>query len=287
MPPSACASRAGRKARYEDNKLAKRLRARTGAAIADYAMIEEGDRVMVCISGGKDSHALLDLLLQLRGKAPVRFDLIAFNLDQRQPGFPADVLPAYLERLGVPYHIETRDTYSIVRRLIPAGRTSCPLCSRLRRGIIYRVARELGATKIALGHHRDDLLETLLLNLFHAGKLKAMAPKLRSDDGRHVLIRPLAYCREADLAEYARARGFPIIPCTLCGSRPDLERRAIKEMLQGWERKYPGRVENMFRALQHVVPSHLADRELFDFAAVRASGLPAHGQRPVEDFLLP
>ncbi|OIP09085.1 MAG: tRNA 2-thiocytidine(32) synthetase TtcA [Betaproteobacteria bacterium CG2_30_68_42] len=269
-PPSACASRDGRKAHYEGNKLAKRLRAAAGAAIADFRMIEEGDRILVCLSGGKDSHALLDILLRLREKAPVGFELVAFNLDQRQPGFPAEVLPAYLARLGIPFHIETRDTYSIVRRMIPEGRIACPLCSRLRRGIVYRVAGELGATKIALGHHRDDLLETLLLNLFHGGSLKAMAPKLLSDDGRHVVIRPLAYCRERDLAEYATLRGFPIIPCNLCGSRPDAQRRAVKELLRGWERRHPGRVENMFRALQHVVPSHLADRELFDFAALRA-----------------
>jgi tRNA 2-thiocytidine biosynthesis protein TtcA len=267
------ASRDDRRPRYEAAKLAKRLRGQVGAAIADYRMIEDGDRVMVCLSGGKDSHALLDILLRLRAKAPVRFELVAFNLDQKQPGFPADVLPEYLRALGVDYRIEAQDTYSIVRRVVPEGATTCGLCSRLRRGVIYRVAEELGATRIALGHHRDDILETLLLNLFHGGRLKAMPPKLLSDDGRHVVIRPLAYCRERDLTEYARIRGFPIIPCDLCGSQPDLQRQAIKEMLNQWERRYPGRIENMWRAVQNVVPSHLADRALFDFAALeRAAG---------------
>ena len=267
------AARDGRKPGYEAAKLAKRLRAQVGAAVADYRMIEDGDRVMVCLSGGKDSHALLDILLRLRAKAPVRFELVAFNLDQKQPGFPAGVLPEYLRGLGVDYRIEAQDTYAVVRRIVPEGATTCGLCSRLRRGVIYRVAEELGATRIALGHHRDDILETLLLNLFYGGRLKAMAPKLVSDDGRHVVVRPLAYCRERDLAEYARIRGFPIIPCDLCGSQPDLQRQAIKEMLNQWERRYPGRIENMWRAMQNVVPSHLADRALFDFAALdRASG---------------
>lgn len=282
-PGNAPASAVERRARYERNKLAKRLRAQVGAAIADYDMIGEGDRVMVCLSGGKDSHALLDLLLRLREKAPVRFELIAFNLDQRQPGFPAHVLPQYLTGIGVPFHIETRDTHSIVRRVIPQGKIACPLCSRLRRGILYRVAGELGATRIALGHHRDDLLETLMLNLFHAGKLKAMAPKLLSDDGRHVVIRPLAYCSERDLAEYARVRGFPIIPCNLCGSQPNLERQAIKQLLAGWQRAYPGRIENMFRALRSVVPSHLADPRLFDFAALRANPASPRANEPMPE----
>ena len=262
-------SRRARKARHEANKLAKRLRGLVGAAIGDYRMIADGDRIMVCLSGGKDSHALLDLLLALSHCAPVRFELVAFNLDQKQPGFPAHVLPDYLTRRGVPYRIEEQNTYGIVKRLIPAGSTTCSLCSRLRRGVIYRVAAELGCTKIALGHHRDDLLQTLLLNMFHGGKLKAMAPKLVTDDGRHIVIRPLAYCREEDLAEYARLRQFPIIPCNLCGSQPNLQRQAIQDMLQDWERRFPGRVENIFRAMRNVVPSHLADTRLFDFAELK------------------
>jgi len=266
--------KAAHKAEFETNKLAKRLRREVGQAIADFAMIAEGDRVMVCLSGGKDSYGLLDILLYLKEKAPIRFEVIAVNLDQKQPGFPADVLPNYLEGLGIPYRIVEEDTYSIVKRVIPAGKTTCSLCSRLRRGILYRVADELGATKIALGHHRDDILATLFLNLFFAAKLKAMPPKLVSDDGRHIVIRPLAYCREADLAEWARVRGFPIIPCNLCGSQPNLQRQQVAEMLRDWERRFPGRIETLFRSLANVVPSHLMDARLYDFAGLRPSGVP-------------
>ena len=255
-----------RKAEYEQNKLAKRLRHQVGQAIADFGMIEDGDKVMVCLSGGKDSHALLDVLLSLQHKAPVRFDLVAVNLDQKQPGFPAHVLPEYLERLGVPFRIVEQDTYSVVKRVIPEGKTMCSLCSRLRRGVLYRVAGELGATKIALGHHRDDILATFFLNLFHQGKLKAMPPKLLSDDGRHVVIRPLAYVREDDLVEYAQVRGFPIIPCTLCGSQDDLQRKEIAAMLKQWEKSEPGRVESILRAMTDVVPSHLLDRKIHAFS---------------------
>lgn len=265
-------SRGEEKARFEGNKLAKRLRRLAGAAIADYRMIQDGDRVMVCLSGGKDSHSLLDILLSLREKAPVRFEIVAFNLDQKQPGFPANVLPDYLGARGIPFRIENQDTYSVVKRVIPDGKTTCGLCSRLRRGVIYRVASELGCSKIALGHHRDDLLETLLLNMFYGGTLKSMAPKLITDDGRHIVIRPLAYVSEADLARYAALHGFPIIPCNLCGSQPNLQRQAIKQMLHGWQRQFPGRIENMFRALQNVVPSHLADTGLYDFAGLKAGG---------------
>jgi tRNA 2-thiocytidine biosynthesis protein TtcA len=258
-----------RKADYELGKLAKRLRRQVGEAIADFTMIEEGDKVMVCLSGGKDSHALLDVLLSLREKAPVRFDLIAVNLDQKQPGFPAHVLPEYLEARGVPFRIEEQDTYSVVKRVIPEGKTMCSLCSRLRRGVLYRVAGEVGATKIALGHHRDDILATFFLNLFHGGQLKAMPAKLVSDDGRHVVIRPLAYVAEADLAAYAEAKRFPIIPCTLCGSQENLERKQIGEMLRDWERRSPGRIESIVRALTEVRPSHLLDRKLFDFTNMK------------------
>ena len=254
-----------RKARYESNKLDKRLRRLVGEAIADYAMIEDGDKVMVCLSGGKDSHALLDVLINLRTKSPVRFDLVAVNLDQKQPGFPAHVLPEYLKSLGVEFRIAEQDTYSVVKRVIPEGQTMCSLCSRLRRGVLYRVAGELGATKIALGHHRDDILATFFLNFFHGGQLKAMPPKLRSDDGRHVVIRPLAYVAEKDLEEYAVEKKFPIIPCTLCGSQETLQRKVIGEMLAGWERNHPGRIESMLRALGEVRPSHLMDRKLFGF----------------------
>ncbi|MCX8005206.1 MAG: tRNA 2-thiocytidine(32) synthetase TtcA [Burkholderiaceae bacterium] len=267
------AGRAARRAAYEANKLQKRLLRLTGQAIADFNMIEAGDRVMVCLSGGKDSHGLLDLLLALRSRAPVPFDLVAVNLDQKQPGFPAHVLPEYLRARGVPFHIETQDTYSIVTRVIAPGKTMCSLCSRLRRGILYRVASELGATKIALGHHRDDILATFFLNLFYGGKLKAMPPKLVSDDGRHVVIRPLAYVKEDDLAAYARIKGFPIIPCNLCGSQVNLKRQETRRMLADWEKRFPGRVENAFRALARVVPSHLMDGSLFDFKAVRATGV--------------
>jgi tRNA 2-thiocytidine biosynthesis protein TtcA len=254
-----------RKDAYEAGKLAKRLRRQAGEAIADYGMIEAHDRVMVCLSGGKDSYAMLDVLRALRAKSPVPFELVAVNLDQKQPGFPAHVLPRYLEGLGAPYRIVEQDTYSVVKRVLPEGKTMCSLCSRLRRGVLYRVAGELGATKIALGHHRDDILATFFLNLFFGGKLKAMPPKLRSDDGRHVVIRPLAYVREDDLAAYAEDKGFPIIPCNLCGSQEHLQRRVVRDMLRQWEKEHPGRVESILRALGDVRPSHLMDRKLFDF----------------------
>jgi len=268
------------KAAYEANKLEKRLRRLVGQAIADYDMIGAGDRVMVCLSGGKDSYALLDVLLKLRAVAPVAFEIVAVNLDQRHPGFPERVLPDYLRALGIPFHIEVQDTHSIVKRLIPAGRTMCSLCSRLRRGVLYRVARELGATRIALGHHRDDILETFFLNLFFGGKLKAMPPKLVSDDGDHVVIRPLAYVTEPDLARYAEVRQFPIIPCDLCGSQENLQRQQVKAMLREWEKRHPGRVATIFRSLSSVAPSHLLDRALFDFGAIAPTGVPdAAGDR--------
>jgi tRNA 2-thiocytidine biosynthesis protein TtcA len=267
-------AREANKAAFEANKLAKWLRRATGQAIADYGMIEDGDKVMVCLSGGKDSFGLLDVLLYLREHAPIRFDVVAVNLDQKQPGFPADVLPNYLSGLGIPFRIEEQDTYSIVKRLVPEGKTTCSLCSRLRRGILYRVATELGATKIALGHHRDDILETLFLNMFFGGKMKAMSPKLVSDDGAHVVIRPLAYCRESDLAEWARVREFPIIPCNLCGSQPNLQRAQVKQMLHDWQKRFPGRVETLFRSLANVVPSHLMDNRLYDFRHLVSTGVP-------------
>ena len=260
-----------RKQAYEANKVAKRLRRLTGQAVADFDMIANGDKVMVCLSGGKDSYALLDILLYLRQHAPVEFELVAVNLDQKQPGFPEHVLPEYLQRLGVPFRIEQQDTYSVVKRVIPEGKTMCSLCSRLRRGVLYRVAGELGATKIALGHHRDDILQTFMLNLFYTGQLKAMPPKLRSDDGRNVVIRPLAYCEERDLAEYARIRAFPIIPCTLCGSQENLKRVEVRRMLEEWEKRYPGRLDNMLSSLRHVRSSHLLDRTAFDFHALPPS----------------
>ena len=259
-------------------RLQAQLRSLVGKAIAEYAMIADGDKVMVCLSGGKDSYTLLDLLLSLRRSAPVHFELVAVNLDQKQPGFPAHVLPDYLSSLGVPWHVIEQDTYRVVRRLIPAGGTMCSLCSRLRRGALYRWASAHGVTKIALGHHRDDILATLFLNLFHGGKLKAMPPKLLSDDGRHIVIRPLAYVPEAAIARYARARAFPIIPCNLCGSQPGLERAAIGRMLAAWEREQPGRAESIFAALRHVAPSHLADAHLHDFSgleALRRAGVAA------------
>lgn len=258
----------------ETHKLEKRLCREVGRAIVDYNMIEEGDKVMVCVSGGKDSYGLLDILLKLRARAPIHFDIVAVNLDQKQPGFPEDVLPGYLTALGVPFHIEEQDTYSIVKRVIPEGKTTCGLCSRLRRGILYRVADELGATKVALGHHRDDMLQTFFLNMFFAAKLKSMPPKLVSDDGRHIVIRPLAYVAEKDLVRWAQHREFPIIPCTLCGSQENLQRKQVGEMLREWDRKFPGRIENMFNALQNVVPSHLLDGTSFDFKGLKATGVP-------------
>ena len=262
-----------RKHEFEINKLSKRLHRQVGQAIGDFSMIQPGDKVMVCMSGGKDSHVLLDLLLSLRERAPVDFDLIAVNLDQKQPGFPEHVLPDYLRGRGVPFHIEQQDTYSVVKRVIPEGRTLCSLCSRLRRGILYRVAGELGATRIALGHHRDDILQTFLLNLFFGGKLKAMPPKLVSDDGRHVVIRPLAYVREDDLARWAEHRGFPIIPCTLCGSQEHLQRKQVAAMLRDWEKRFPGRLDSMFGALGNIVPSHLLDRQAYGFADLQPHGI--------------
>jgi tRNA 2-thiocytidine biosynthesis protein TtcA len=275
-PPSSVVApaprRDPRKAAFEGNKLAKRLQRQVGEAIADYSMIEAGDRVMVCLSGGKDSYGLLDVLLALQRRSPTPFELVAVNLDQKQPGFPADVLPRYLEGIGVPFRIAEQDTYSVVKRLIPEGATMCSLCSRLRRGVLYRVAGELGATKIALGHHRDDLMATFFLNLFFGGKLKTMPPKLVSDDGKHVVIRPLAYARERDLVHYAELRQFPLIPCTLCGSQENLQRKQVSLMLREWERKHPGRLDSIFNALGKVEPSHLLDRTLQDFAAIRATG---------------
>ena len=264
------ASEDPRKSRTEFNKLQKRLRRNVGKAIEDYRMIEEGDRVMVCLSGGKDSYGMLDILMNLQRTAPVNFELVAVNLDQKQPGFPEEVLPTYLGALGIPFHILEKDTYSIVKSVVPEGKTTCGLCSRLRRGSLYGFAREIGATKIALGHHRDDIVETLFLNMFFGGKLKAMPPKLLSDDGENVVIRPLAYCREADLAAYAECKGFPIIPCNLCGSQENLQRQAIKQMLADWDRRHPGRSEVIFSAICNVAPSQLADPALFDFASLRA-----------------
>jgi tRNA 2-thiocytidine biosynthesis protein TtcA len=260
-----------RKVIFEENKLEKKLCRLVGQAIGDFGMIEDGDKVMVCVSGGKDSYAMLDILMKLRERAPINFEIVAVNLDQKQPNFPAETLPNYLKGLGIQFHIEEQDTYSIVKRVIPEGKTTCGLCSRLRRGILYRVADELGATKIALGHHRDDILETLMLNMFYAGKLKGMPPKLRSDDGKHIVIRPLAYVPEKLLERYAEDMNFPIIPCDLCGSQPNLQRQVMKEMLRDWEKKHPGRVENLFRSMHHIVPSHLMDGEAFDFQNLEIS----------------
>jgi tRNA 2-thiocytidine biosynthesis protein TtcA len=272
----------------ENHKLEKRLCREVGRAIVDYNMIEEGDRVMVCLSGGKDSYGMLDILQKLQARAPIHFELIVVNLDQKQPGFPADILPAYLTKLGVKFHIENQDTYSIVKRVIPEGKTMCSLCSRLRRGILYRVAGELGATKIALGHHRDDILQTLLLNMFFGAKLKGMPPKLVSDDGQHVVIRPMAYVAETDLSRWAELRQFPIIPCTLCGSQENLQRKQVGLMLKDWEKRFPGRVENMFSALQNIVPSHLMDRSLFPFETIRATGEASEdGDKAFDDEPLP
>jgi tRNA 2-thiocytidine biosynthesis protein TtcA len=264
-------------------RLQAHLRSLVGKAIDDYSMIAEGDRVMVCLSGGKDSYTLLDMLLSLQRSAPVKFELVAVNLDQKQPGFPAHVLPEYLTRLGVPWHVIEQDTYSVVKRVIPEGKTTCSLCSRLRRGALYRYASENGVTKIALGHHRDDVLETFFLNLFYGGKLKSMPPKLLSDDGRHVVIRPLVYVPEREIARYARARDFPIIPCDLCGSQPNLQREVVGRMLQAWEREHPGRVESIFAALCDVAPSHLADPRAYDFAGLDARRLPGTGPAPADD----
>ncbi|OSZ63802.1 tRNA 2-thiocytidine(32) synthetase TtcA [Hydrogenophaga sp. IBVHS2] len=258
----------------ENHKLEKRLCREVGRAITDYNMIGEGDRVMVCLSGGKDSYGMLDILLKLQQRAPVNFELIAVNLDQKQPGFPEHVLPEYLSNLGVKFHIENQDTYSIVKRVIPEGKTLCSLCSRLRRGILYRVADELGCNRIALGHHRDDILQTLLLNMFFGAKLKGMPPKLVSDDGRHVVIRPMAYVAEKDLIRWAEIRQFPIIPCTLCGSQENLQRKQVGNLLREWDARFPGRLENMFNSLQNVVPSHLMDRQLFPFDTLEATGVP-------------
>lgn len=257
---------------YENNKLQKRLRANVGKAISDYNMIEDNDTVMVCLSGGKDSYSMLDILLGLQKSAPISFKIVAINLDQGQPGFPKHILPEYLNSLGIEYKIIEEDTYSTVKRVIEEGKTTCGLCSRLRRGILYRVAKEIGATKIALGHHRDDILETLFLNMFYGGKLKGMPAKLVSDDGNNIVIRPLAYCAEKDLIQYAELKKFPIIPCNLCGSQPNLQRQVIKEMLNEWSKKYPGRIQTMFRAMQNIVPSHLMDTKQFDFVNIQSTG---------------
>ncbi|MEZ4606407.1 MAG: tRNA 2-thiocytidine(32) synthetase TtcA [Deinococcales bacterium] len=265
------------------NKLRKRLERQTAEAITEFNMIEDGDTVMVCLSGGKDSYSLLDILMNLQSRAPVSFKLIAMNLDQKQPGFPAEILPNYLKNLGVPFLIAEQDTYSTVKAKIPEGKTMCSLCSRLRRGVIYRVAKELGATKIALGHHRDDILETFFLNMFFGGRLKAMPPKLQSDDGEHIITRPLAYCEERDLARYARAKDFPIIPCNLCGSQPNLQRKHIKAMLQDWQRQDPRRLDNIFRSLKHLTPSHLLDAMHFDFFQLSMSDI--EGDRATEEGL--
>ena len=289
-PHSADDARRAERARNNANKLSKRLIRETARAITDYNMIEDGDKVMVCLSGGKDSYALLDILQTLQKRAPIHFDLVAVNLDQKQPGFPAHVLPQYLDALGVPYHIENQDTYSIVTRVLAEGKTMCSLCSRLRRGILYRVAEELGATKIALGHHRDDILGTFFLNLFYGGRMKAMPPKLQSDNGKHIVIRPLAYVPEKDLIAYAEHKQFPIIPCNLCGSQENLKRKEVTRMIAEWDRHFPGRSWNVFGALSRVVPSHLMDRELFNFMNLQVDGEPdADGDIAfdTEDFEMP
>lgn len=272
------------KQKYSFNKLQKRLRRNVGKAIADFGMIEHNDKIMVCLSGGKDSYTMLDILLFLRKVAPISFDIVAVNLDQKQPGFPEHVLPEYLDNLGVDYQIVEEDTYSIVKEKVPEGKTTCALCSRLRRGILYRTATELGATKIALGHHRDDMLETLFLNMFHGGKLKSMPPKLVSDDGQHIVIRPLAYCSEKDIEKYSTAVEFPIIPCNLCGSQENLQRQNIKHMLQDWNQRFPGRIESMFKAMQNVAPSHLLDRQLHNFEDIaRSEGPVADGDTAFDE----
>ena len=256
-------------------RLQKHLESKVSKAIADYGMIEDGDTVLVCVSGGKDSYTLLSLLMALRRRAPIDFRLIAMNLDQKQPGFPAEVLPNYLAAIGIDYRIVEQDTYAVVKSKIPEGKTTCSLCSRLRRGVIYRTAKELGANKIALGHHLDDIVHTFFLNLLFGGRLKAMPPKLVTDDGAHVVIRPLAYCSEADIARFARGMAYPIIPCNLCGSQENLQRQKVREMMADWDRRYPGRSESVFSALQKVVPSHLADHALFDFKGLRPGGMPS------------
>lgn len=265
-----------KKQKLESNKLHKRLRREVGKAIVDYNMIEDGDKIMVCLSGGKDSYTMLDILMKLQKSAPISFELIAVNLDQKQPGFPEEILPTYLEKIGVPFHILEKDTYSIVKEVVPEGKTTCGICSRLRRGSLYAYAEEIGATKIALGHHRDDIIETLFLNMFHGGKLKAMPPKLKSDNGKHIVIRPLAYCKEADIERYSEEQQFPIIPCNLCGSQENLQRQSIKQMLRDWDKKHPGRSEVIFTAIQNVAPSQLADTNLFDFENLE-SGRDANG----------
>ena len=267
-----------RKDQVNQNKLAKQLRRKVGQAIVDFNMIEEGDKVMVCLSGGKDSYTMLDILLNLQKSAPVSFELVAVNLDQKQPGFPEHVLPEYLEGLGVAYHIIEKDTYAVVKELVPEGKTTCGLCSRLRRGTLYGYAEEHGFTKIALGHHRDDMIETMFLNMFYGGKLKAMPPKLLSDDKKNVVIRPLAYCKEKDIVKYSQAKAFPIIPCNLCGSQPNMQRQNVKAMLQQWDKEQPGRIETIFSAMQDIAPSQMADRSLFDFQSLRLERDDAENQ---------
>jgi len=278
-------SHTAQKNKFENGKLQQRIRRAVGQAIMDFQMIEDGDRVMVCLSGGKDSYVMLDMLLALQRKAPVKFEILAVNLDQKQPGFPEHVLPQYLASVGVDYHIIEQDTYSVVKRVIPEGKTTCGLCSRLRRGSLYTFAEANGLTKIALGHHRDDLIETLFLNMFYGGTLKSMPPKLRSDNGKHVVIRPMAYCKEKDLAAYAKVRQFPIIPCNLCGSQDNLQRQAIKSMLQEWNQRFPGRLETIFRSMSHIAPSQLSDRTLFDFVNFERSG--NHAPAQLTDWLKP
>ncbi|WP_077035788.1 tRNA 2-thiocytidine(32) synthetase TtcA [Pelomonas sp. KK5] len=274
---AAEAKAAQKKAELEINKLSKRLHRQVGQAITDFNMIEDGDKVMVCLSGGKDSYTMLDILTNLQQRAPIKFSIVAVNLDQKQPGFPEEVLPAYLKSRGVDFHIENQDTYSIVKKLVPEGKTTCSLCSRLRRGILYRVAGELGATKIALGHHRDDIVTTLFLNMFFGSRMKGMPPKLVSDDGKNVVIRPLAYVREPDIVRWAQHREFPIIPCNLCGSQENLQRVQVKAMLNDWDRRFPGRIENMFTAMGNIVTSHMMDRDLFPFTTIKATGAPVEG----------
>jgi tRNA 2-thiocytidine biosynthesis protein TtcA len=273
-----------KRAAHEINKLSKRLHRQVGQAIADFHMIEDGDKVMVCLSGGKDSYALLDILINLRQRAPIRFDLVAVNLDQKQPGFPEHVLPEYLTSRNVPFHIENQDTYSVVKRLVPEGKTMCSLCSRLRRGILYRVAGELGATKIALGHHRDDMVVTLFMNMFFGSRMKGMPPKLVSDDGKNIVIRPLAYVAETDLERWAAHRQFPIIPCSLCGSQQNLQRVQIKKMLREWDKQFPGRIDNLFSAMGNIVPSHMMDRNLYPFTTLQTTGVAdAEGDRAFDE----